>query len=230
MFCTKCGNILNDNDRFCGRCGTPVAQAPTPPAQAAPAQKAAAQIPPTQAPSAQKALNSGMPRPIIRRFKAEGVMVVNYNMPFRDENDNLIYQAKTVTESMFQWTFRAWYPDRRVAFTVKTKTHNMMTMFFELTDAGGRLITTIDQKISGNLAYMYLMPEVGLQAQGDFVNFNFGVFRNEQLVAEVKRDLTLVKDSYQAVIYDPSVEVPVLGLMMAIQLATAVSRHRNNRR
>ena len=73
------------------------------------------------------------------------------------------------------------------------------------------------------------MPEAGLYAQGDFINFNFSVYRNQQLVAEVKRDFTMIKDSYQAVIYDPSAEIPVLGVMMAIQLQTAVSRNRSRR-
>nr|MBQ6241602.1 hypothetical protein [Lachnospiraceae bacterium] len=156
-------------------------------------------------------------------------MLVNYNMPIRDENDNLIFQARTVSESLFQCTFRAWYPDGRAAFTVKTKTKKMMTMFFEMTDASGRLITTIDQQFTSRVAYGYAMPEAGLYAQGDFINFNFSVYRNQQLVAEVKRDFTMIKDSYQAVIYDPSAEIPVLGVMMAIQLQTAVSRNRSRR-
>ena len=45
------------------------------------------------------------------------------------EYDNLIYQAKTVSESMFQCTFRAWYPDGREAFTVKTKTKKMLEIY-----------------------------------------------------------------------------------------------------
>ncbi len=208
MFCTNCGYKLEENDRFCSKCGSSVVQ---------------------MQPAAEVKESAQAGKPIIRRFKTEGLTFVNYNMPFRDENNNLVYQAKTVSESMFQYTFRAWFPDNRVAFTVKSKTRNMMTMFFELTDMNGQLITTIDQQVGGNLGYMYLMREAGLHAQGDFVNFNFGVFRNQQLMAEVKRDFTMIKDSYQAIIYDPSVEIPVLGLMMAIQLETASSRNRRRR-
>lgn len=221
MFCVNCGCEIKGNDRFCTQCGTPVQQAPV---QQAPMRQ------PIQQPMQQAPAPSRMPAgPIIRRFKTEGVTFINYNMPIRDQYDNLIYQAKTVSESMFQCTFRAWYPDGREAFTVKTKTKKMMTMFFEMTDAFGRLITSIDQQFTSNVAYGYAMPEVGLYAQGDFINFNFGVFRNQQLVAEVKRDFTMIKDSYQAVIYDPSAEIPVLGVMMAIQLETAVSRNRRRR-
>ena len=163
--------------------------------------------------------------PIIRKFKAEGFTFVNYNMPIRDEYDRLLYEAKTVSESMINYTFRAWYPDGREAFTVKTKVAKLLTLFLEQRDAQGRLITSIDQQIH-RATYDYVMPEAGLTARGDFVSFHFQVMRGARVAAEIDREFTVIKDSYVAKIYDPSAEIPVLGLMMAIQIQTIISKHR----
>ena len=51
----------------------------------------------------------------------DGVSLFNYQFEIKDENGNVRYIAKTVTEKMMGYTLRVWYPNGAEAFVVQTK-------------------------------------------------------------------------------------------------------------
>ena len=129
---------------------------------------------------------------------------------------------------MLQYTYRAAYPNGAEALCVKTKSGKMLTLFAEIT-ANGRLISTVSQEISGT-HYNYEMPEVGIHAEGVFSNMSFQVTRNGALVAAIEREDTLVQDSYVITLYDQSLELPIIGLAMFIEIDTIHRRTKRRRK
>ncbi len=214
MFCSNCGNQIADNARFCGVCGAPAtsAQPDTQVQQSAPVQQAAPQL---------------------RRLylNTNGLSVLNYKFEIRDEAGALRYTAATVTESMFTYTARLYYPDQSEALTVRQqKKMTFSAMNFDVVAPNGALITPVMQKNKLS-KYVYELSNVGIIADGDFFSHNFSFYHGNQLIARVSQKWMSWGDCYELEFADPSLEQLLLGSVLVFELVLIAQRaHRRRTR
>ena len=200
MFCTNCGNQMADGTRFCPQCGTQTGAA----AAAAPAAPAVYRL----------------------YMDAKGLTMLNYKFEVRDAAGNLRYRAATVTESMFTYNARIYYPNDAEALAIhQQKKMTMMAMNFDLVAPNGGLVTQAMQNVKLT-KYSYTLPQLGITVDGDFLSLNFVFYRNGQPIGAVRKKVMAWGDSYEVEYTDASLEKVFLGMVMVVQLVIAANRNR----
>lgn len=222
MFCTKCGNKVEDTARFCSACGNPLMAAPPMPPQQPPMQQ-----PPVQSAPAQPA-----PQPDgIRRlyFSVNGVSFVNYKFIVRDAAGNDIYNAATETVSMVRYAAKLCDLANREIFMVEQQSKmTMMAMNFDM-KVNGQVVSEILQIVKMT-KYAFELPQLGISIDGDFIGHTYRFLRGGQLIGEVKRSMMSWGDAYEISFADPNLEHPLLAAVLAIELVTIAQRNNRRRR
>lgn len=209
MFCNKCGKELNNDARFCCFCGAPqgiqsVPQQPQPPQCA--------------------------PGPCYLYMDAKGLTLLNYKFDIKDAAGNLRYRAATVTEGMFTYNARVYYPNDAEAMIIhQQKKLTMAAMNFDIFAPNGALVTEVLQKIHFATSE-FRLPQLDLVVKGDFLSLNFSFLRGNQVVAAVRKKFLAWGDSYELEYYDPNLEQVLLATIMVIQMVIAASHNRRRRR
>ena len=201
MFCTKCGNQIPDGSRFCPQCGNQTGAAPAPAAA-----------------------------PAVHRLymDAKGLTLMNYKFEIRDQAGNLRYKAATVTESMFTYNARVYYPNDAEALAIhQQKKLTMMAINFDIVAPNGALVTQVMQNVKMT-SYSYTLPQLGITVDGDFLALNFVFYRNGQPIGAVRKKIMAWGDCYEVEYTDASLEQVFLAMVMVVQMVIAY--HRNQRR
>ena len=208
MFCSHCGKPIEDDSRFCCFCGA----SQDAPAQSAPAQPQSA------------------PVPYRLYMDAKGLTLFNYKFDIKDAAGNLRYRAATVTEGMFTYNARVYYPNDAEAMIIhQQKQLTLAAMNFNIFAPNGALVTEVLQKIHFATSEFQL-PQLGLVVTGDFFSLNFSFMRGNQVVAAVRKKVLTWGDCYELEYYDPNLEQVLLAVIMVIQIFIAASRQRRRRR
>lgn len=207
MFCAKCGNQIPDGARFCPRCGFQIGAVPAAPATpAAPAESAVKRL----------------------YMDAKGLSLVNYKFEIRDQAGNLRYKAATVTEGMFTYNARVYYPNDAEVLAIHQQTKmTMMAINFDIVAPNGALVTQVMQNVKMT-SYSYTLPQLGITVDGDFLAMNFLFYRNGQPIGAVRKKIMAWGDCYEVEYVDPSLEQVFLAMVMVVQMVIAY--HRNHRR
>ena len=163
-------------------------------------------------------------------FSTDGVSAFNYQFEIRDENGNVRYIAKTVTEKMIGYTLRVWYPNGAEAFVVQTKKKlTMASLHFEMVLPNGQHVTDILQK-NKFVKYVYELPQYNMVADGDFISHKFSINQGGKQIGFIDRKMMAWGDSFEIQFEDPAMEQLILAATFAVELATIHQRHARNRR
>lgn len=208
MFCFQCGKSIEEGSRFCCFCGA--------------SQDAPAQSVPVQPQSA--------PTPYRLYMDAKGLTLFNYKFDIKDAAGNLRYRAATVTEGVFTYHARVYYPNDAEAMGIhQQKKLTFAAMNFDIVAPNGSLVTEVLQKLHFATTEFQL-PQLGLTVTGDFFSLNFSFMRGNQVVAAVCKKVLAWGDCYELEYYDPNLEQVLLATIMVIQIFIAASRQRRRRR
>lgn len=220
MYCSKCGAKIPFLKKFCTQCGAPAKGE----AEAVAVEVPRETVPQTATPAApQGAVNKLFLSP-------DGVSVFNYKFEIKDEDGNVRYTAKTVTEKMFGYTLRVWYPDGNEAFTVQTqKKLTLASLHFEMLDANGNRITQILQR-NKLTKFVYELPEFDMLADGDFISHKFDIMQGGRKVGFVDRKMMSWGDNFMIEFDDPAQEQLMLAITMAVEIASIHHRHQQRKR
>lgn len=204
MYCTNCGNLLSDDSKFCGKCGTAVTL---------PSQSESSQQGPTNA-------------PYCLYMDAKGLTLLNYKFDVKTADGTVKYRAATVTEGLLTYNARIYYPNDAEALIIRQqKKMTLAAMNFDILSPNGVLITEVLQKVHFNKSEFQL-PNLGLVVTGDFLSINFAFTRGNQTVATVRKKILSWGDCYELEIFDPEIEQVLLAAIMVIQMVIAAARRR----
>ena len=160
----------------------------------------------------------------------DGVSLLNYQFEIKDENGNVRYIAKTVTEKMIGYTLRVWYPNGEEAFVVQTKKKlTLASLHFEMVLPNGQLVADILQK-NKLTKYVYELPQYNMVADGDFISHKFSINQGGKQVGSIHRKMMSWGDSFEIQFEDPAMEQLILATTLAVELANIHQRHARNRR
>jgi len=222
MHCSKCGAKIPFLKKFCTQCGAPAKGE---------VEVEAVEVPETAAPAPQAAAPAVSQNPVNKLYLGtDGASFFNYKFEIKDEFGNLRYTAKTVTEKMFGYTLRVWYPDGTEAFTVQTqKKLTLASLHFEMLDANGNRITQILQR-NKLTKFVYELPEFDMLADGDFISHKFDIMQGGRKVGFVDRKMMSWGDNFMIEFDDPAHEQLMIAITAAVELATAHARHQRAKR
>ena len=220
MHCSNCGAKIPFLKKFCTKCGAPAKGE---------VEAEAVEIP--QETAAPAAAPASPLDPVNRLYLGtDGVSVFHYKFEIKDENGNVRYTAKTVTEKMFGYTLRVWYPDGSEAFTVQTqKKLTLASLHFEMLDANGNRITQILQR-NKLTKYLYELPEFDMVADGDFISHKFDITQGGRKVGFVDRKMMSWGDNFLIEFDDPAQEQLMLAITMAVEIASIHHRQQQRKR
>ena len=160
----------------------------------------------------------------------DGVSLFNYQFEMKDENGNVRYIAKTVTEKMIGYTLRVWYPNGTEAFVVQTKKKlTLASLQFEMVLPNGQHVTDILQK-NKFVKYVYELPQYNMVADGDFISHKFSIKQGGRQVGFIDRKMMSWGDSFEIQFEDPAMEQLVLATTLAVELANIHQRQTRSRR
>ena len=204
MFCSKCGAPIGDGAKFCGKCRTavkPVVQSEAP---------------------QQNTSNA----PYCLYMDAKGLTLFNYKFDIKTADGEVRYRAATVTEGLFTYNARIYFPDDAEALIIhQQKKMTLAAMNFDIFSPDGTLLTEVLQKVHFTKSEFQL-PKFGLVVTGDFLSINFVFTRGNETVATVRKKVLSWGDCYELEINDPKLEQILLAAIMVIQLVIAASRRR----
>jgi uncharacterized protein YxjI len=159
-------------------------------------------------------------------LSTKGVSFVNYQFEVKDEQGNMRYTAKTVSERLTGYTLRVWYPNGAVAFTVQSKKKmTLMNLQFEMVLPDGGIVADILQK-NKLRKYVYEVPQYNLLLEGDFISHKFDINQGGRRVGLVERKMMSWGDSYEIQFEDPAMEQIILAAALAVELGVIASRRR----
>ncbi len=207
MNCTYCGYPLPDDAQFCGGCGTPVVNA-----------QPVASTTQYTAPTPQYVA----PTPV-KLFMQPNFTFASYSFNVVDVYGNFLYKAENVNTA---FSYGAHVVDANGYELLRIKQGgkaSFMTMKFELF-RGNQYISQVNQEVSGS-HYNYVLPELGIVAQGDTFAIDTNIYRNNQLVATASRNKAF-SDQYELTIYDPQIADIIMIIVMAMQTCIGKSRRR----
>lgn len=215
MYCSNCGNYLEDDSRFCNVCGAPQQTDAAPQPQQIPRPQQVPQPQPQQAPGAYHLY-----------MDPQGLTLMNYKFDITDAAGYLRYRAATVTESLFTCNARIYYPNDAEAVIIRQQTKmTLASMNFDLLAPNGALITEMIQHVHMTTSEFQL-PQLGLAVTGDFLSHEFTFWQAGQAIASVRKKIFSWGDRYELEYFDPSLEQILLAAIMAIQMVIALSRSR----
>lgn len=221
MFCPKCGAKIEENARFCIKCGAPVAQAPA--NQNAPAPQAPVNQN-TPAPQAPANAQSPVAGPIPLYMSVKDFTVFSYKFYIKNAAMQPIYSAETMLTAFFYKMHICDLSGRELIVVQQSKKITFAQMNFEVWK-DGQLIAHITQKLTfGN--YIHSIPELGLTTSGSIFATGFRIMRGNQVVAEIRKRLITMIDTYEILVYDHSMVEITLAFLMAVQMINIRNRHR----
>ncbi|MBQ2781203.1 MAG: zinc ribbon domain-containing protein [Clostridia bacterium] len=202
MFCGYCGAKLPDDARFCSACGKPTAGAATPPAPA-----------PTPAPVPAPAPAPSPVRKLYLRHDRDGF--AKHYFTVIDQNGNSLYEA-VVTERIMKYSATLSRPDGTQVATLQQMA-GLTALNFVMQRPDGTTLTELKQKPHFG-HFDYHLPQYGIIATSQFLAVTFQINQNGVLVADATKVQKEVNDAFMFTFADPALEVPLIGLLLAVEI------------